>query len=75
MPYLQENIFLQKLFHLYQLKISKIISVFRFVFGIVRNILIDCLTINDNFYFNSFCVFFFLYFVILQSVLQYFKTE
>lgn len=74
MPYLQENIFLQKLFHLYQLKISKIISVSRFVFGIVRNILIDCLTINDNFYFNSFlCIF--LYFVILQSVLQYFKTE
>lgn len=62
MPYLQENIFLQKLFHLYQLKISKIISVSRFVFGIVRNILIDCLTINDNFYFNSFCVFFFFIF-------------
>lgn len=75
MPYLQENIFLQKLFHLYQLKISKIISVSRFVFGIVRNILIDCLTINDNFYFNSFLCIFFLYFVILQSVLQYFKTE
>lgn len=75
MPYLQENIFLQKLFHLYQLKISKIISVSRFVFGIVRNILIDCLTINDNFYFNSFLCVFFLYFVILQSVLQYFKTE
>lgn len=62
MPYLQENIFLQKLFHLYQLKISKIISVSRFVFGIVRNILIDCLTINDNFYFNSFlCIFFFIF--------------
>lgn len=75
MPYLQENIFLQKLFHLYQLKISKIISVSRFVFGIVRNILIDCLTINDNFYFNSFLCIFFLYFVILQSVLQNFKTE
>lgn len=75
MPYLQENIFLQKLFHLYQLKISKIISVSRFVFVIVRNILIDCLTINDNFYFNSFLCVFFLYFVILQSVLQYFKTE
>lgn len=75
MPYLQENIFLQKLFHFYQLKISKIISVSRFVFGIVRNILIDCLTINDNFYFNSFLCIFFLYFVILQSVLQYFKTE
>lgn len=75
MPYLQENIFLQKLFHLYQLKISKIISVSRFVFGIVRNILIDCLTINDNFYFNSFLCIFILYFVILQSVLQYFKTE
>lgn len=75
MPYLQENIFLQKLFHLYQLKISKIISVSRFVFGIVRNILIDCLTINDNYYFNSFLCIFFLYFVILQSVLQYFKTE
>lgn len=75
MPYLQENIFLQKLFHLYQLKISKIISVSRFVFRIVRNILIDCLTINDNFYFNSFLCVFFLYFVILQSVLQYFKTE
>lgn len=75
MPYLQENIFLQKLFHLYQLKISKIISVSRFVFGIVRNISIDCLTINDNFYFNPFLCIFFLYFVILQSVLQYFKTE
>lgn len=71
MPYLQENIFLQKLFHLYQLKIS----VSRFVFVIVRNILIDCLTINDNFYFNPFLCIFFLYFVILQSVLQYFKTE
>lgn len=75
MPYLQENIFLQKLFHFYQLKISKIISVSRFVFGIVRKKLIDCLTINDNFYFNSFLCIFFLYFVILQSVLQYFKTE
>lgn len=70
MSYLQKNIFLQKLFHLYQLKISKIISVSRFVFGIVRNILIDCLTINDNFFFLLFFVYFFLYFLILQSALQ-----
>lgn len=43
------------------LSVKNIKNVSRFVFGIVRNILIDCLTINDNFYLYSFLSIFFIF--------------